>query len=56
MVQNFNSQLADTHTMSENVLLSLADDMAAAATSFNANGYEVLFVQEKLLRSRVTTP
>lgn len=36
--------------MNEDILMSMADDMAAAATSFNAHGYEVFIRSRELFK------
>lgn len=37
--------------INENVLMSLADDMAAAATTFNSHGYEVFINSRESFKS-----
>lgn len=47
-MQNNNNQY--DQNLSEDVLMSMADDMAAAATTFNSHGYEVFIRSRELFK------
>lgn len=49
-MQNNNNQYDHSTNMNEDILMSMADDMAAAATSFNSHGYEVFILSRELFK------
>lgn len=43
----------DGQEVNEEILLALADDMAAAATSFNSQGYDVFIQSRERLKTYI---